>query len=596
MTKALTRLRSLLTASLETPLERPWGVETTIDSHIASLERHLRDGAGAYVPRDLQEEAVRRFWTSRRIDNLRDARLVSFGIALPVGPNRLRVIEDSERFPSLLGGVDRYLHAPRQYRRCYQGLLAGYFAYDPEQPECPETGRKNWRTLRTYLGQHSRRVADPEHNPEWVKALHSHTTLLGEDPCIRYGPPLLSGDHKEVDELREVLNISESSWFMRKLFLAQVQAAVGKPDDDFLLLVPRVVDLLQDNQIIRDEGLALVLNRFAAITAPPLVVCLRDAAVTWWGNPWLQSNAMRWGRITPEARALVSDWLKLEFIEAFFTLLAEERTGDSRRLKFWARYVHCIEDIHFALGSDARENDSPDFRTLRKKMAGLVVSLQDTVRTNNAFIMRMGPLVIVEFSGYSNACYGYKSAGVLPFRLDMPVVLPKDARNSLKLTRRDLWLAHQDGVRGFETWEERFESHLASDYGITPRDSDSRHRKSTRQPQASALPSPPVQRGPEAARGGSNTGNANAPAPRLAADEAEAGWDIARWLTTDYSRKALSHFAHRFGLEIDDLTRPPHGGNLWVRTDDSHLGVNAVLLRWGFAYKNARKGWWWRGA
>ncbi|MEI7968364.1 MAG: EH signature domain-containing protein [Betaproteobacteria bacterium] len=595
MTNALTRLRSLLTTTVETPLARPWAVEKTIDSHIASLERRLRHGAGAFLPRDLQEEALRRFWTSKRIDNLKDARLVSFGIALPVGPNRLRVIEDGERFQNLLDGVDQFLPAPRQYRRCYQGLLAGYFAYDPEQPDCPETGRRNWKTLRSYLGDSSRKILDRAHNPEWAESLQKHSIVLGEDPCIRYGTQLLAGDHTEVDELRNALNISETSWFMRKLFLAQVRVAVGEPDEEFLRLVPPVVDLLYENQIIRDEGLALVLNRVSAISTPPLGVQLRDAAVTWWGNPWLRSNAMRWGRVTPEARALVSEWLKLEFIEAFFTLLAEERTGDNRRLEFWARYVHCIEDIHFALGSDARENQSPDFRDLRKKMAGLVVSLQDTVRTNNAFIMRMGPLVIVEFSGYSNACYGYHAAAGLPFRLDMPVVLRKDASNSLKLSNRELWLAHQDGIRDFETWEERFASELASSYGIRPKDPINRPRVSPRRSQASAPTSTPMRQGLQPTRGDAYSGDAALPAPHAPSQETETGWDIARWLSTDYSRRALSHFAQRFGLQIDDLTLPPHGGNLWIRTDDSHLGVNEVLIRWGFQYKNARKGWWWKG-
>lgn len=50
----------------------------------------------------------------------------------------------------------------------------------------------------------------------------------------------------------------------------------------------------------------------------------------------------------------------------------------------------------------------------------------------------------------------------------------------------------------------------------------------------------------------------------------------------------------QFHLKIEDLTPPPHGGNLWVRTDDSDSGINQVLAQWGFAYKNAKKGWWWK--
>lgn len=592
---ALDRLKALLNAGSEKSLARPWAVENSIDSHIKHLERHLREGAGAYVPRDLQEEAVRRFWTSKRVDNLKDARLVSFGVALPMGPQHLRVIEDRERFPALLEGVDQYLPAPKQYRRCYQGLLSGYFAYDPEANETPKAGRENWEALRSYLSKQSRRILDGERNPQWADSLQRHQTLLGEDPCMRYGASLLAGDRVEVDELREVLNISDSSWFMRKLYLAQVRAAVSNPDAEFLGLLDRVLDLLRENELIRDEGLALVLNRFARLRPPTLAIPLRDAAVNWWGNPWLQSNAMRWGRVSPEARAMVAEWLKLEFIEAFFTHLAEEHTGDNRRLDFWARYVTSIEDIHFALGADALDNRSADFQALRKKMAGLIVPLQDNVRSNNAFIMRMGPLVVVEFSGYSNACYGYDANQTLPFRFDMPVVLPVNGKNSLKHTPNELYLRHQDGVRGFETWEERFEAELAEDHNIRPRSGKSRPVVMTRPTLPSVAPTPasrtvslPIP--PDAAQASPTP----ATLPSRSRD-ADLAWDIASWKRTNYSRKALSLFAERFGLQIEDLTPPPHGGNLWVRTDDSHPGINEVLLKWGFEYRNARKGWWWRG-
>jgi hypothetical protein len=594
---ALSKLKSLLAPASQGHLVRPWAVEKTIDGHISLLERHLKDGAGAYVPKDLQEEAVTRFWSSKRVDNLKDARLVSFGVALPVGQQRLRVIEDKERFPALLEGVDKYLPVPKQYRRCYQGLMSGYFAYDPEVKEAPKIGRENWVTLRDYLGDRADRVRDGERNPQWTDSLQQHKTLFGENPCMSYGAALLAGQAKEVDELREVLNISESSWFMRKLYLAQVQAAVSKPQSEFLDLLFRVLDLLQDNELVRDEGLALVLDRFAKLQAPPLAIPLRDAAVNWWGNPWLQINAMRWGRVSPEARAMVSEWLKLEFIKAFFTLLAEEHTGDNRRLDFWARYVSAIEGIHFALGADARHNSSPDFKALRRKMADLAVPLQDNVRSNNAFIMRIGPLVIVEFSGFSNACYGYTSNESLPFRFDKPLVLPKDFKNSLKHSSRELWLSHQDGIKGYETWEERFEAELADRFGVKPKKSPINQVVMNRPPAP-----PPQPATPQAIQRVSTAGVAPRPvaqpqvAPRDTAaphrSDTEVSWDIASFKTAKYSRKVLDRFAERFGLQIEDMSLD--GGNLWVRTDDSHIGINGVLLNWGFVFKNARKGWWWK--
>lgn len=546
---ALDRLKNLLDRGSEKALAREWHVDCSIDGHINKLERYQREGM-AMPEQDIQEEAIRRFWTNRRLYSLREARLVSYGLALPVGPKRLRIIEDQERFPALLEGVEQYLPRPRQYRRCYQGLLSGYFGYDPEAAETPDTGRKNWRHLRSYLGSHSAQVLDGARNPQWAESLQRHPKLFGEEPCEPYGPALLAGNRTEVDELRDVLRISDSSWFMRKLLLAQIQAAIKKPDSAFQGLLPSLLELLRGNQIIHDQGLALVLDRYANMEPMALHNDLRDTAVKGWGNPWLDRNQPRWGRVGQNARAMVADWLKLEFIEAFFTVLAEERTGDSRRLEFWKRYVSAIDDMHFALGPDARTNRSHDFVILRKKMEGRLVELRDTVRTNNAFIMSMGSVVIVEFSGYSNACYVYDTP--LPFHLDQPVSMPVDARNSLKNSQNIFRFRHQDGVGGYDTWEGRLESILVGLDGIHSDGVNAAIRAVTQ-----------VTRGP-----------------------------IADWSAVGFSRRALDQFAATLGIEIKDLTS--RNGNLWVLVDDADLKINETLLRWNFGYKSD-KGWWWKG-
>lgn len=546
---ALDRLKNLLDQVSEKALAREWQVDRSIDEHIKKLERYQREGM-AMPEQDIQEEAIRRFWTNHRLDSLREVRLVSYGVALPVGPKRLRIIEDQERFPALLEGVDRYLPRPRQYRRCYQGLLSGYFGYDPEAAEVPDTGRKNWRHLRSYLGSHSAQVLDGACNPQWAESLQRHPTLFGEEPCEPYGPALLAGDRTEVDELRDALHISDSSWFMRKLFLAQIQAAIKKSNSAFRGLLPSLLELLRGNQIVHDQGLALILDRYADIEPMALHKELRDMAVKGWGNPWLDRNQPRWGRVGQRARTMVAEWLKLEFIEAFFTLLAEENAGDNRRLEFWKRYVSVIDDIHFALGADARTNSSHDFVVLRKKMEGRLVELRDTVRTNNAFIMKMGAVVVVEFSAYSNACYVYETPH--PFHLDRPVLMPVDARNSLKNSQNILRFRHQDGVGGYDTWEGRLESILAGLDGI--------HGDG-----ANAVTRPVRQ---------------------------EASGPSTDWSAVGFSRRALDQFAATLGIEIKDMTSK--NGNLWVLVDDSDLDINETLLRWNFGYK-PDKGWWWKG-
>ena len=565
---ALDILKQLLGSAAVQPMARPWLENQSIDKHIQGLQSHLKDGASEHVPKDLQEEAVKRFWTTKRLENLKEARLVSFGIALPVGPQRVCIIEDRERFPALLDGVDEYLPTPKRYRRCYQGLLAGYFTYDPWGSDTPATGKENWNELRKYLGNHARRVEDASTNPGWVDVLQEHQSLLSEDPCGRYGALLLDDKKIEIDALREGLSISDASWFTRSLFLAQIVAATKRGDVEFQSVLYRLLALLTDNEIVRDEGLALVLNRYADIQPAPLAIPLRDSAVSWWGNPWLASNSMRWGRVSVPARALVTEWLKLEFIEAFFSLLADERIGDTRRPDFWKRYVHVIENIHFALGTGARLSRDRDFVELRKKMQGLSVPLQDQVRSNNAFIMQIGPVAIVEFGGHSNACYGYDSKRPLPFDVTMPVVTPLNANNSLKHDNHVLKLKHQDGILGWAKWEQMFEATLKKDFNIVPK-----------------IQAVPTLTGTSHARPAPRSA-ATLPAPAASADRT---WQLASWNTTALTRKALFIFAERFGFAVEDLTG--RNGNLWVRTDESDDGVNAILRRWGFRYKPG-KGWW----
>jgi hypothetical protein len=177
---------------------------------------------------------------------------------------------------------------------------------------------------------------------------------------------------------------------------------------------------------------------------------------------------------------MVGDWLKLEFIELFFTKLAEDGLSDTRRVNFWKKYVPLIENIHFALGSNAYFSDDCDFVELRTKLKGLFVMLKDSRPLNNAFVMTMGDLVAVEFSGESNAFYGYSKTQGLPFNLAHPVrSSPVNGPHSLKNKRCVLYLTHQDNVHGYSDWEERFKSELYEKFRLVAPKRQSRRSQAT---------------------------------------------------------------------------------------------------------------------
>ncbi len=547
---ALSSLAALLAPAIDVGA-RPMPLHDGIDDVIGKMEARVRGRGSGKVPEDIQLDAVRRFWQSQEVQGFRDAYLLSWGLCLPHRPQGDCILEDRPRLQRVLDGVDDWQNQPRYFRRCYQGLIKCYFTYDVFGESSPMAGRDNWKLLRDYLKGNVSHIRDSRSNPDWVETASGNQQLFGDRPCESYAKPLLQGDSSAIERLCGHLGIDKASWFLRELVLAQVNKATQFTDEWFQPLLPRLLELLAANGVLRDRGMILVLDRYARVEGATLHQGLRSYAVDWWGNPWLPSNETRWGGVRPEARAMVADWLKLEFIETFFTKLAEDGLADPRRMNFWKRYVKAIDNIEFALGATARNSSERDFVVLRKKMTGLLRAL-DAPGANNAFIMRMGPLVAVEFSSMGNAFYGYNARQLMPFNTTQMLRLEVNGQNSLKNKRSSIMrLRHQDGIHGWDKWESMFEDTLCKEFNIKP------------------LVGGSSSEGIKNASLAVATGSASSREP--------------------YSRTALERLSSAYGFAIEDLTS--RGGNLWVRADDSKKAINNKLALWGFRYKSG-KGWW----
>jgi hypothetical protein len=524
-----------------------------IAKELQVLKRWIDTAASQRPPSDLVLAALLRFQTHLELPRLREAQLVCYGCIEPFGPQRTPLIEDARLFPRLLSCVDEYRRKPPAFRRCYRGLLTGYFAYRVDQPSAPRTGRDNWQILRTYLHDRLGDIYTAGIAPEWVGSITDHKNLLSADPCGRYGLSLLEGNTSEFDDIRQKLDISAASWVVRQLVLGQVTAAASRVDSQFIDYVPALLTLLDKHRLVMDRGLQQVLDRYSNCTSAPPHNRLRDFAVAHWGNPWLASNNARWSRVSEPARKMLSNWLKLDLIRQFFSLLAEDNANDKRRLKFWERYHTSIDDMYFALGSYARNSPSRDFAELRKKMGGRVLRLNaGGPPRNNAFIMRIGGYVCVEFGVSGNACFIFRGRG-LPFDLSGGAVAGD--KSELKNDDYVKRLLHQETNAG--PWERSFEQALLEVMGVQPE----RHG------------------GPRSAAGG-------APEQRSNAETTRAAQQTQR---TRYSRSALEQFCEKRRLEIRDNTS--RGGNLLVLTDQVNQAVNEQLSDWGFRYR-LNRGWW----
>lgn len=549
-----------------------------IDAVIEALHGRLQAGGTRPVAADLQHDAVQRFWKTPRFETLKDARLVAFGLGLPVGPDGACLLDDRARFNAVLAGVDQWLHDARWYRRGYQGLLWSYFNCDVEAAGTRAETRHNWLRLRDYLSQRAPATVDPVANPDWVKTLICHRHLLGEAPCERHVARLLRGDRAEVDSICERLGIQGSSWFLRQLVHAQVIAAAQLGHDAFCALLPRLLDLLRGTHALRDEGLACLLQRHDQVPQAPLHTGLRDAAADWWGSPWLPRNELHWSRVKDSVRSRMSEWLQADLIDKFFAA-AVDGPG-ARRAAFWKRYVKSIRRIEFAFGGDAEQAQRSGARLGPPRVIGAGACLSDGAPAEQALVMTLGRAVVVEFSDASVPAHVYDLRDAQPFDLSRPVALAPDAENSLRHRGRSLALPHQDGLQGWRRWEQLFEAALSDRFSLRP----------------GSVPSTDASSYVDLsdAPAGLDLGPAE-PLGRIAGPRwqtASAGEDVY-WLTAEaasvpYSRADLEVLARVHALTLDDQTTLT--GKLWVRTEDTDPRIARVLISWGFVYA-AGEGW-----
>ena len=549
MSIELQRLEAALRESLGRALDI--AADTRPLETIAQALADELGGAGSFLPpKDRMRESINTFRATRRLSSVREAKLVCFGCIERFSESPLPLIEEEKWFLHMLAEVDDFHGDPRAFRDCYRGLLRAYWSYDPESGTADAHGSVSHRRLRNYLKERLESVRVQGTQRKWVDVISEHRNLLTEDPVDRYGRAILEGDSREFDQAREGLEIHGKSWILRHLVLAQVKAATRMSDHEFLRYVGPLIKLLDGYLLQKHEGLVLLLDRYAGMQSRPESALLRDATIDAWGSPWMKNKDAAWQRVKPESRAMVLGWLNLKLIQQFFDVLAEDRSTDQRRVRFWEKYHAQVEEIYFALGPSSANSRATDVCDLRKEMGSHLLWLRGGGAANNAFIMRMGGYVIVEFGLTGNACYIFRGND-LPFRLSGEVAAD---RTQLKHDSRHVErLLHID--RSYETWEQNFADVLRR-LGVHP----------------------------------SPTGAVAGPGTPARAGSGETGpHHDARAGSEPYTWTALSRWTSEHGFRIEDLVR--RGGSLWVVGPPEHGPHTNRLEGWGFRWAERRQAW-----
>jgi hypothetical protein len=389
--------------------------------------------------------------------------------------------------------------------------------------------------------------------PTWLSTLSVHQNLVSTTPCERYAAELLKGDHRELSEATKGIGISSTSWLWQEAMLAHTQAVTKKTDDDeFRAFMKPLIDLLDGkgdielSETIVVRCTAQLLIRYTKCKDRPEHPLLRNLAVNYIGNPWLKRAAWDGYVKNEEARKMVDGWLKRRLITDFFALLSEDGSADTRRLNYWLRFETVIEDMWFVLGTQARINSDHEFREMRRRMEGRLHYMGGgTTANNNAFVMKIGAFMVVEFGVTGNACYVFNAGDlqINPRERSLSII-------TLKGRQRVGWLTHMSD------WESKFDEWILPRIGWTPPDaSGSRTKQATK---GVVRPARPIRH-------------------------------VQTKQTTAAPPDEYVQFLTRYNIHYED--KRPKGGALWALTDNRDPTLMQHLRRMGFGYVPG-KGWW----
>jgi hypothetical protein len=563
---ALEALRSQLDATLNRALHS-WeslGKSLAMSRTLEEVRRHHASPAERINERTVAM-AVAAFIKTGQLSGFRDLKYVCLG-AGSIGTNGQCVLAQKHLRVNLLTLAES--DEPRRQLKCFQSLLRSYWSFPLNGVDIPETAREGWTVLRSWLANRQKALDKiVTHKPEWFVTLSRHSNLLTDKPCDRYGPALLCGDGTELDQAIKELAIPTESWVMEEAVFAQMESAYALRDEDFKNALPQLLSIAQGragvnvSKPLATRCVALLVIRYSLCASKPEHMELRDSAISVIGNPWLRRAS--WdayvcddsGKPNDASREMVNGWLKRRLICDFFELLSEDGSADTRRLDYWLRFEPLIEDMWFALGVNARDKRSESFGEFRHRAKGRLLYLDQTTADNNAFVMRIGEYLAVEFGAKGNAFYLFRW-DTLPRVLTQMLMSGKERAfvsiHSLKSSEKQDRLIHRDRPNAGLSWEQKFDDFICPLIGSRPQEKPRCFGKVM-----SVRPAQPMK--------------------AKAAQVSRFNWLDFEKLVAKHSLRVIDH--------------RDRSGSLWVKTNDLNAAIADSLKAWGFRYKTG-KGWW----
>lgn len=482
MNQALSLLQLGLARSFSSAVKSPeaWSDAAEI---ARARRRVLKDHGGAAMAADPRSilAAIADFRRSGRAEGFRDLKYVCLGVGA-VDAKGLCVLAD-ERLRSTLSQLVESQPSFHRRMRCFQALLSSYWTFPLNAKGTAPESVEGWLALRVWLrAEYARLSGKPDHKPPWFETLSKHVQLLSNQPCDKFGADLLRGDVSSLNAAVEDLSIPKDSWVIDEAVFAQMKAGAALKDEAFKAQLPALLTIATGQSGVQVvEGLkircvACLVSRYARCSTRPEQPLLRDAATTVIGNPWLRrANWDAWVRHNSapddQAREMVFGWLKGRLITDFFELLTAYGVNDGRRLAYWLRFAPFVEDMWFALGVSASARQGDQFRDFRERAKGRLLDLEGTTADNNAFVMRIGAYLAIEFGASGNAFFLFRWDSLKPHMLS--ALTSGRARQGvfigdLKHESHAVKLRHVDSPVALKSWEQKFDDTLKGLLGKAP--------------------------------------------------------------------------------------------------------------------------------
>lgn len=403
-------------------LENVQPLEEKIIKSVSKLKQH---GFGELTKRDLRNLA----WAlSKKIPN-EDVKLL-FTLT---GKQILNYFEQS--------GFD-------VLRLVYFPLLYSYFAFEQKDVE---NSPLIWTQLRYILNNNKSKIYTDSVKPKkWMTTLIDYSEVLSIEPTKKFVREFLQDcDDNRVANQLESLRISSGSWFWDDLIRSAIKSIKTMNEDEYLQNIPRFLVLLEKNKIYTTTILAALLERYASTSQREKVhEVLKHLALDQWGNPQYESLA-GWNNVNADTKKMVIQWFVRADLEAFFKLFS--RTADVNRFNYWIKFIDQISFSQIFLGPEALYSQRHEHMSFRHLNRGRLKELIGSTPSNNAFLLKIDNVYVIDFSDTGNACFLFN---ILPYKEISPKIHVRDLKN---YTHK----GYIDKLGHIGSWGERFDQRLA---------------------------------------------------------------------------------------------------------------------------------------